>query len=103
MVIALFRPKPGTDEPLTACMRDRQPVLRAERLVTDRPAYPMRAQDGTALEVFEWKSQDAIDAAHSNPSVAGLWQRCAACCDDATFGDLSEEKATFPSFTTVAT
>jgi quinol monooxygenase YgiN len=102
MVIALFRPKPGMDAALLACTRDHQPVLRAEGLVTDRPAYVMRAQDGTLLEVFEWKSQAAIDAAHANPRVAGLWERYAACCDYVTLGDLAEARAMFASFAPVA-
>lgn len=102
MVIALFKPKPGMGDALLACMRDHQPVLHAEGLVTDRPAYLMRAQDGTLLEVFEWRSQAAIDAAHANPRVHALWARCAACCDYVTLGDLAEAKAMFPGFAPVS-
>ena len=98
MVIALFRPKPGKAADLMACMRDHQPVLRAEGLVTERPAYVMRAADGTLLEVFEWKSQAAIDSAHSNSSVHKLWARYAACCDYVTIADLAEAKMLFPGF-----
>ena len=29
----------------------------------------MRCRDGTIIEVSEWKSQAAIDAAHKNPNV----------------------------------
>ena len=102
MVIALFRPKPGMEDALLACMRDHQPVLRGEGLGTERPAYVMRAQDGTLLEVFEWKSQAAIDAAHANPRVLALWRRYAACCDYVTLSDLAEAKALFPGFGPVA-
>jgi quinol monooxygenase YgiN len=98
MVIALFRPKPRMEETLMACMREHQPVLRSEGLVTDRPAYVMRAADGTLLEVFEWRSQAAIDAAHANPRVHELWARYAACCDYVTLGELVEAKAMFPGF-----
>ena len=44
MVIALFRPKPGRDPDLLACMRDHLPVLRAgsgRRPAVDRPARGM--------------------------------------------------------------
>jgi hypothetical protein len=102
MVIALFRPKPGMDETMLACMRDHQPILRAEGLVTDRPAYVMRASDGTLIEVFEWRSQEAIDAAHTNPRVLALWERYGACCDYVTLGDLAEAKSMFPGFAPVA-
>ncbi len=102
MVIAAFRPKPGKEDLLMACMRDHQPVLRAEGLVTDRPAYVMRAGDGTLLEVFEWNSQAAIDAAHGNPRVHGLWARYAGCCDYVTLGDLAESRVMFPGFEPVS-
>ncbi len=99
MVIALFRPKPGKEAELLACMRDHQPVLRAEGLVTDRPAYVMQAADGTLLEVFEWASPASIEAAHDNPRVHALWERYAACCDYGKLADLPEAGALFPGFT----
>jgi len=98
MVIALFRPKPGGELEMMACMRDHQSVLRAEGLTTDRPAYVMRAGDGTLLEVFEWKSQAAIDAAHGNANVHKLWARYARCCDYVTLADLAEAATMFPGF-----
>ena len=101
MVIASFRPKPGRDGDLLACMRDHLPVLRAERLATDRPSTILRAQDGTLLEIFEWTSQEAIDAAHANPAVLALWERYAACCDCVTLSDLAEARAMFPAFAPV--
>jgi quinol monooxygenase YgiN len=101
MVIASFRPKPGSEDELLACLRDHLPVLRAERLATDRPSTVLRAQDGTLLEIFEWTSQAAIDAAHANPAVLALWERFAACCDYVTLGDLAEARAMFPGFALV--
>lgn len=102
MVVALFRPKAGRESELLACMRDHQPVLRREGLVTDRPACVMRARDGTLLEVFEWKSPEAIDAAHGNARVHALWDRYAACCDYVTLADLVEAGEMFPGFEPVA-
>jgi hypothetical protein len=101
MVIASFRPKPGRDGDLLACMRDHLPVLRAERLATDRPSTVLCAQDGTLLEIFEWTSQAAIDAAHANPAVLALWERYADCCDYVTLSDLAEARAMFPGFALV--
>ena len=59
-VIVAYTPKPGMAEQLMAAVRKHLRVLRAEELVTDRPASVMRAGDGTILEVFEWRSADAI-------------------------------------------
>lgn len=102
VVIALFRPKPGREAELRACARDHLPVLRAQGLATDRPPTLLRAQDGTLLEIFEWASPAAIDAAHGNPAVLALWERYAACCDYVTLADLPEARALFPGFAPVA-
>ena len=101
MVIALFRPKPGMNADLMACMHDHLPVLRAQGLATSRPTTVLRAADGTVLEIFEWESQAAIDAAHTNPAVLALWQRYAACCDYVTLNDLAEASTMFPGFARV--
>jgi hypothetical protein len=101
MVIASFRPRPGRGDDLMACMRDHLPVLRREGLATDRPSTILRAQVGTLLEIFEWTSPEAIDAAHANPAVLALWERYAACCDYVTLGDLAEARAMFPGFALV--
>ena len=103
MVIALFRPKPGKSEDPMACMRDHLPVLRAQALATNHPSVVLRAADGTLLEVFEWVSQAAIDAAHTNPAVLALWERYAASCDYVTLGDLAEAGVMFPGFELVET
>ena len=98
MVMALFRPKPGKDADLMACMRDHLPVLRGQRLATDRPNVILRASDGTLVEIFEWVSQAAIDAAHGNPEVGKLWARYEQCCEYVTLADLPEAKEMFPGF-----
>jgi hypothetical protein len=100
-VMALFRPKPGKEPDLMACMRDHLPVLRAQGLATDRPGTILRAGDGTLVEIFEWVSQDAIDAAHRNAAVGRLWARYEACCDYVTLADLPEAREMFPSFARV--
>jgi len=103
MVMALFRPKPGKESDLMACMHDHMPVLRGQGLATNRPNMVLRARDGTLVEIFEWVSQAAIDAAHSNPEVGKLWARYAACCDYVTLADLAESKAMFPEFELIST
>ncbi|SRR5690606_2420981 len=79
IVIAAHRPKPGQDNDLLACVKDHMPTLRSQGLITDRAPVFARAEDGTVIEIFEWKSQEAIDEAHCNPVVQELWQRFAQC------------------------
>jgi quinol monooxygenase YgiN len=74
-VIVAYRPKPGKEQELLKLVRERVPTLRKEGLVTDRVPAVMRAKDGTIIEVSEWKSRQAIDAAHKNPNVLAMWER----------------------------
>ena len=64
IVIACYRPKAGKNEALRALMQTHLSTLRSEGLVTDRKSIMMEAKDGTILEIFEWKSREAIEAAH---------------------------------------
>ena len=97
-VIACFRPRPGKDAELLDVVRDHLPILRSQGLVTDRPSYVMRADDGTIVEVFEWKSAEAIEAAHSNEAVQQLWERFEATCEYEAIGSLAEGRELFPGF-----
>jgi hypothetical protein len=96
--IACYRPKEGKSDELLQLTREHVPILRKEGLVTDRPAYAMRAKDGTIVEVFEWKSNASIEGAHSNPEVAKLWKRCEAACDYVSLSTLAEAQDMFAGF-----
>ena len=100
-VIVAYRPKPGMDEPLLAAVRQHLDVLRAEDLATDRPGYVMRAADGTIVEVFEWKSEEAIVKAHSSPAVHALWAEFGAACDILPLTELAETRDLFAGFDAV--
>src|SRR5438309_7028759 len=50
----------------------------------------MRARDGTIVEVSEWKSREAIDAAHRNPNVLAMWEKFFAMCDCVPLNTLAE-------------
>ena len=73
IVIVAYRPKPGKESKTLDLVRSRVPTLRKEGLVTDRAPTIMRACDGTIIEVSEWKSQEAIEAAHKNSNVLAMW------------------------------
>lgn len=97
-VIATFRPKPGREAALLAVVRRHWSVLAAEGLVTERPPYAMQAEDGTVVEVFEWRSGDAIDQAHRNPAVQALWAEFEAACDYVPLAALPEAERPFAEF-----
>ncbi len=99
--IACYRAKEGKAGTLAEIVKRHVPILRMQGLVSDRKPMAMRAADGTIVEVFEWKSQDAIDAAHRNPSVKELWARFADACDYVKLGDLAESGEMFANFTPI--
>lgn len=101
-VIVAYTPKPGKDRELLAAVKKHLAVLSAERLVTDKPGYVMRAADGTIVEVFEWRSAEAIKEAHSNPAVSALWAEFGAACDFTPLTRLPEAHQMFAEFDAVA-
>jgi quinol monooxygenase YgiN len=98
VVIVAYRPKPGKEEETLQLVRDRVPTLRREGLVADRAPTIVRARDGTIIEVSEWKSQEAIDAAHRNPNVLAMWQKFLAVCDCLPLKTVPETEAMFAGF-----
>ena len=97
-VIVAYRPKPGKEAELLDVVRSRVPTLAGEGLVTDRAPVMMRAKDGTIIEVSEWKSHEAIDAAHQNPNVLALWERFSAVCDCVPLNNVPESGTMFAGF-----
>src|SRR3984893_17563358 len=100
-VIVAYRPKPGKEKELLELVRNRVPTLRKEGLVTDRVPAIMRSRDGTIVEVSEWKSQEAIDAAHRNPNVLAMWDKFFAICECVPLNTLLEAADMFAGFTPV--
>ena len=102
IVIVAYRPKPGKEKELLELVRSRVPTLRKENLVTNRVPTIMRARDGTIIEVSEWKSREAIDAAHRNPNVLAMWEKFFALCDCVPLKTLPEAEEMFAGFEPVA-
>ena len=100
-MIALHRPKEGQSDALEALLRRHTPVLRELELVTDRPAIVARAQDGTYLEIFEWRNSEAAERAHDLPAVAAVWEGLGQVADFARLADLGEITRPFAHFATV--
>jgi quinol monooxygenase YgiN len=98
IVIVAYRPKPGKESETLELVRSRVPTLHKEGLVTGRAPVIMRAGDGTIIEVSEWKSQDAIAAAHKNPNVLVMWNRFFEVCDCIPLNTLSESAEMFAGF-----
>jgi hypothetical protein len=101
-VIAAYKPKAGREEQLRAAVQKHAAVLRAQGLITERPAYVMRGADGTVLEVFEWRSAEAIEQAHENPAVQVLWAEFGTNCEYVPLAGLAEAQQPFAEFDALA-
>lgn len=98
VVIACYRPRAGRESELRDLARIHVPRLRAEGLVTDREPIIAVAADGTIVEVFEWISEAAIAAAHTNPAVRALWEEYEDVVTYVPIGEVAEAASLFSEF-----
>ena len=96
--IAAYRPLVGKDAELLEEIKTHVPILRELGLATDRPSHAMRAKDGTIIEVFEWKSKEAVEQAHTNPGVLAMWERFGKVCEYAPLTTVAETQDMFAQF-----
>lgn len=98
VVIACYVPRAGRENELHELARGHVPRLRAEGLVTDREPIIAVAADGTVVEVFEWVSEDAIAAAHTNPAVRAMWEEYGDVSTYIPIGEVVEAACLFSEF-----
>jgi hypothetical protein len=61
----------------------------------------MEARDGTFVEVFEWASPEAIQAAHSHRVVLEMWEAYGKVCDYVPIAQVPDASQMFSEFTPV--
>jgi hypothetical protein len=98
IVIVTYRPKPGREDDLKALVRRHVSRLQELGLATGRDPVAMQAADGSMVEVFEWVSVEAIEAAHRDPAVQAMWGEFAEVCDYVPVGQLAEAGELFSEF-----
>jgi len=98
VVIACYRPKAGQQDALRALVRTHVATLRSVDLVTERVPITMEAEDGTIVEVFEWRSVEATEAAHKNPVVLKMWEEFGNACDMIPIAQVPEAAQMFSEF-----
>ena len=98
IVIACYKPKPGKAKELKALVRKHHTELLKEGLVTARKPVLMQGVDGTVVEVFEWKSSQAMKDAHQNEAVQQMWQEFSEVSDYLPVGQVPEGQQLFSEF-----
>ncbi|HLT73512.1 MAG TPA: hypothetical protein VKZ68_00460 [Ohtaekwangia sp.] len=101
IVIVVYKPHAGKAKDLEELVARHVPVLRMEKLATERQPVMMRAADGSIVEVFEWVSTKAIEAAHNNPRVQELWAQFEKICTYERADSLPEFRELFSSFESI--
>lgn len=99
IVIAVYKPKEGKAQALAALVQGHVARLREQNLVTDRAPIIMTSSSGAVIEVFEWQSEAAIEAAHKDPVVMEMWGQFAEVCDYVPIAECPEAQHMFSEFT----
>lgn len=103
IVIVGYKPFAGKEKELDELMKSHVEMLRQQGLATGRESVLMRAADGTVIEVFEWKSREAIQSAHTNPAVQKMWQAYSQVCSFVPLSQVKESLDMFAEFTPLIT
>lgn len=102
IVIVGYKPLPGKESALITLAKAHWETLNAEGLVSQRQPVLVQSSDGTVIEVFGWKSKEAMDSAHSNPAVQEMWGQYAEVCEYTPLEKMEEFKSLFAEFTPIS-
>jgi hypothetical protein len=98
LAIASYKPKAGQEKAFLELVEKHLPTLRELQLATDRSSFLAKALDGTIIEVFEWTSVNAVNAAHHHPAVADIWEKMTLIADFHPLSSIPEAQTPFSSF-----
>jgi len=101
IVIVGYKPFKGKETELLDLMKTHWQKLNEENLVSKRKPISMKSSNGTIIEVFGWKSKEAIESAHSNPTVQKMWTDYSAVCEYVPISNIKENSKLFSEFTPI--
>ncbi len=101
IVIVAYRPHNGKENELLKVSKTHWDRLYAEGLVSDRKPILMKNDAGFVIEVFGWKSKEAIESAHGNTNVQQMWQEYAEVADYIPACEIEEIMSLFSEFSPV--
>ena len=98
VVFAIYKPFNRKIDALLEIVKQHKPLLLQENLVTSRPFIVLKTKNGSIIEIFEWKSEAAIEAAHSNKKIMEIWDAFSKVCTYETLQSLDEANSIFSDF-----
>ena len=101
IVIVGYKPFQGREAELLALLKTHWERLNEENLVSERKPIIMQSSNRTIIEVFGWKSKEAIELAHTNSAVQKMWTDYAKICEYVPINDLEECASLFSEFTPI--
>lgn len=100
IVIVAYKPHLGKEAELRSLMETHWSILNKQGLVSDRKPITCQSADGSFIEVFGWKSKEAIEQAHGNSEVQAMWGKFAEVCEYIPIGNVAESSNLFSEFET---
>lgn len=98
VVFAVYNPFENKEDELLALVKIHYDVLLSQKLITDRKRIVLKSKDKQIIEIFEWKSEEAIKNAHTNKIVIALWNKFGEICSYENLKNLPESEGIFPDF-----
>ena len=98
IVFAIYKPHQNKGNELKKLILKHVPILKSNKLITDREPVLVQSKNGIYIEIFEWKSNDAVEEAHKNPEVQKLWDEMEKVCDFTNLESIEEVREYFPQF-----
>ena len=98
IVIVGYKPLPGKETELKNLIKNHWATLDKEGLVSDRESIICQSKDGIIIEVFGWKSKEAIEQSHSNETVQKMWKEYSKVCEYVPISNVGECLNLFSEF-----
>lgn len=84
-VVCTYRVKKTKEAAFVSLLRKHWPTLHRLGLASDEPSACYRGEDRRGrpfyLEIFSWKSQRAVERAHTQPEVMAVWEPMETLCE----------------------
>ena len=98
IVFAIYKPHENKENELKKLIAKHVPILKSNNLITDRKPIVVQSKNGIYIEIFEWKSNHAVEEAHENPEVQKLWDEMGKISDFTNLESLEEVEEYCPQF-----
>ena len=98
IVFAIYKPHQDKGNELKKLILKHVPRLKSNKLITNREPLLVKSKNGIYIEIFEWKSTDAVEEAHENPEIQKLWDEIEKVCDFTNLESIEEVREYFPQF-----